>query len=121
MMANHTSIHKLFDQTHKQYKKMRERGVFLDQYRKQKIFSDGLEEFDDSAEVVRTLIEEYKAAEKSDYLQWGESASDEATSSSSHIGAAASQERGPADHREKQTRRQQQQEEQDGKEYQDNY
>lgn len=121
MMANHTSIHKLFDQTHRQYKKMRERGVFLEQYKKQKVFSDGFDEFDDSAEVVRSLIDEYKAADKADYLQWGEAVEDEATSSSANIGAAATQERGPVDHREKATRRHQQQDEADAKEYEDNY
>ena len=144
MMANHTSIHSLFATAVSQYKKLRQRGAFLDQYKKQKIFSDGLEEFDSSAEIVTNLVEEYKASDKSDYLQWsgrkqkrgtvsyptqterrslgdfavsecvlfawgrwccclfrGESATDEATSSSSAIGAAATAERGPSDPRER--------------------
>lgn len=70
MMANHTSIHSLFATAVTQYKKLRQRGAFLDQYKKQKIFSDGLEEFDSSAEIVTNLVEEYKASDKSDYLQW---------------------------------------------------
>lgn len=110
MMANHTSIHALFAKALRQYSTLRARGAFLDQYKKQKIFSDGFEEFDSSAEVVRQLIEEYKAADKSDYLQWGEASADEAMGSSSAIGAAATAERGPVDHREKPTRRQLQQE-----------
>lgn len=70
MMANHTSIHSLFANTLRQYKTLRARGAFLDQYKKQKIFSDGFEEFDSSAEIVKNLVDEYKAADKSDYLQW---------------------------------------------------
>jgi tubulin gamma len=70
MMANHTSIHSLFEKALRQYKTLRARGAFLDQYKKQKIFSDGLDEFDSSAEIVRNLVDEYKAADKSDYLQW---------------------------------------------------
>jgi tubulin gamma len=102
MMANHTSIHSLFEKALRQYKTLRARGAFLDQYKKQAIFSDGFDEFDSSAEIVRSLVEEYKAADKSDYLQWGESASDEAVGSSSSIGAAATAERGPIDARERQ-------------------
>lgn len=113
MMANHTSINTLFAKTLKQYTTLRARGAFLDQYKKQKIFSDGFDEFDSSAEVVRSLVEEYKAADKSDYLQWGENAADEAIGSSSHIGAAATAERGPVDYRERPTRRQILQEEAD--------
>jgi hypothetical protein len=30
-----------------------------------------LQEFDDSEETVRNLIEEYEAAEKPDYIEWG--------------------------------------------------
>ena len=33
---------------------------------------DSLAEFDDSLEVTTKVIEEYKACEKKDYLQWGE-------------------------------------------------
>ena len=42
------------------------------QYKSTKIFSDSLEEFDHAEEVVRKLIEEYAAAEKIDYIDWGE-------------------------------------------------
>lgn len=74
MIANHTSIHTLFSKAMRQYDNMRKRGAFLDWYKKFKMFSDGLEEFDSAREVVAGLIEEYKAAAKPDYLQWGEKA-----------------------------------------------
>ena len=35
------------------------------------MFRDGFEEFDHAKEVVQSLIEEYQAAEKADYLSWG--------------------------------------------------
>lgn len=72
MIANHTSIHTLFSKALRQYDNMRKRGAFLDWYKKFKMFSDGLEEFDSSREVVAGLIEEYKASATSDYLSWGE-------------------------------------------------
>jgi tubulin gamma len=71
MLANHTSIHTLFARALAQYDKLRSRGAFLDVYRKTDLFSDGLEEFDASREVVDGLIEEYKAAERADYVEWG--------------------------------------------------
>jgi len=113
MMANHTSIHTLFAKALRQYATLRARGAFLDQYKKQKIFDDGFEEFDSSAEVVRELVEEYKAADKSDYLQWGSSSLDEVASSSSGIGLSGTADRAPIDHRERQTRRQMREQEED--------
>ncbi len=35
------------------------------------MFSDNLDEFDSSREVVQGLIEEYRAAERADYVTWG--------------------------------------------------
>jgi tubulin gamma len=46
-----------------QYDKLMQRKAFMDQYRKEAMFKDSLEEFDDSRESVRQLIEEYKEAE----------------------------------------------------------
>jgi len=43
----------------------------LDQFRKEEIFSENLNELDDSRNVVQDLVDEYEAATKSDYLQWG--------------------------------------------------
>lgn len=42
----------------------------MDAYEKIDMFSDGLEEFDDSLEVVTNLIDEYTATESPDYLNW---------------------------------------------------
>jgi len=73
MLANHTSIASLFKRTIDQYDKLRKRGAFLDQYKKTRIFSDGLEEFDSSKEIVQELIDEYEACESPDYINWGSS------------------------------------------------
>ncbi|KAJ1407851.1 hypothetical protein B484DRAFT_202038 [Ochromonadaceae sp. CCMP2298] len=54
-----------------QYDKLRKRNAFLEQYRREPMFEDGLEEFDSAREVVTDLIEEYKAAERPDYVTWG--------------------------------------------------
>lgn len=71
MLANHTSIYTLFERVVKQYEKMRKRNAYLDYYKKEPLFKDNLEEFDDSKETIDKLIEEYKAAEGSNYLEWG--------------------------------------------------
>merc|ERR1719188_2811988 len=52
MMANHTAICQLFDRSIKQYDKLRSRNAFLENYRQESLFSDGLEEFDHAREVV---------------------------------------------------------------------
>lgn len=49
------------------YDKLRKRGAFLDQFRKESIFKDNLDEFDDARNVVELLVEEYNAATKADY------------------------------------------------------
>lgn len=49
---------------------MRRMNAFIEQYRKEKMFSENLDEFDDCARVVSDLIEEYKNAEKNDYVDW---------------------------------------------------
>jgi tubulin gamma len=71
MLANHTSIGVLFERIQRQFDKLYEKRAFLDNYRKQPMFEDGFEEFDDSYEVVRGLAEEYHAAESDDYVSWG--------------------------------------------------
>mmetsp|Transcript_36924 Transcript_36924/g.33190 ORF Transcript_36924/g.33190 Transcript_36924/m.33190 type:complete len:337 (+) Transcript_36924:387-1397(+) len=71
MLANHTSIHNLFERIVKQYSKLRKRGAFLDHFKKTNAFENNFDEFDDSKEVAESLIEEYKAAEKPDYIDWG--------------------------------------------------
>lgn len=44
----------------------------MDQFKKTKIFQDNLDEFNESEEVVRGLVDEYAAAERQDYIEWGE-------------------------------------------------
>lgn len=48
MIANHTSMAQLFRHTVSQYDKLKKRNAFLDQYRKEPMFANGLEEFDSS-------------------------------------------------------------------------
>uniref|UniRef100_A0A1B0D0D1 Tubulin gamma chain n=1 Tax=Phlebotomus papatasi TaxID=29031 RepID=A0A1B0D0D1_PHLPP len=70
MLANHTSISSLFERCLNQYDKLRKRGAFLDQFRKEDMFKEDLSELDESRDVVDSLVQEYDAATKSDYLQW---------------------------------------------------
>lgn len=71
MLANHTSIAVLFDRIMKQFDRLYARRAFLDNYAQQPMFEGGFEEFDDSYETVRGLVEEYRAAERDDYVSWG--------------------------------------------------
>jgi tubulin gamma len=71
MLANHTSIHILMERILAQYQKLASRQAFMENYKKEAMFQDNLEEFTDSAETVQRLIDEYKAAERSDYIDWG--------------------------------------------------
>ena len=71
MLANHTSIRDLFYRIQQQYDKLRKRDAFLDNFRKVEMFADDLTEFDESREIVQSLIEEYAASESPDYINWG--------------------------------------------------
>lgn len=51
-----------------QYDRLRKRNAFMDQYKKEPMFSQDLGEFDDTRAVVSDLIAEYEAAEGADYL-----------------------------------------------------
>ncbi|KAI8855306.1 Tubulin/FtsZ, GTPase domain-containing protein [Chytridium lagenaria] len=73
MLANHTSIASLFKRTCDQYDRLRKRNAFLDQYKREAMFADSLEEFDSSREVVQELIHEYEACESPDYLNFNAS------------------------------------------------
>lgn len=68
MLANHTSIATLFRRIVVNYEKLRKRNAFIDQYKKETPFAEGLGEFDEAREVVGGLIAEYEAAEREDYL-----------------------------------------------------
>lgn len=62
-LANHTSITSVFKRTMDQFDKLYRRHAFLDQYKKEDMFRDGLGEFDEAREVVNGVVEEYKALE----------------------------------------------------------
>ncbi|OPL33178.1 tubulin chain gamma-1, partial [Mytilus galloprovincialis] len=61
----------LFERTLNQFDKLRKREAFMDQFKKESIFKDNLDEFDNSREVIQQLVDEYQAATKPDYLAWG--------------------------------------------------
>ena len=48
------------------------RNAFLEQYRRENMFSDGLGEFDSARETVKSLQDEYTACQGPDYVNWGE-------------------------------------------------
>ena len=71
MLANHTSMAELFDRLVQQYDTIRSRNAFLDQYRREPMFSDSLDEFDHARETVQNLVDEYRACERADYVDFG--------------------------------------------------
>ena len=68
MLANHTSVATLFRRIVVQYDKLRKRNAFLDGYKKEVPFANGLQEFDEARAVVMDLINEYEEAETEAYL-----------------------------------------------------
>jgi tubulin gamma len=52
-----TSRVQLFKRMLDQYDRLRKRNAFLEQYKKEDMFANGLEEFDDSRRVVAELEE----------------------------------------------------------------
>ncbi len=68
MLANHTSVSTLFRRIVGQYDRLRKRNAFLDGYKKETPFADGLGEFDEARAVVMDLVGEYERAEGSGYL-----------------------------------------------------
>ncbi|KAF3778416.1 Tubulin gamma chain [Nymphaea thermarum] len=93
MLASHTSIRHLFSKSLSQYEKLRKKQAFLDNYRKFPMFAvsalplsgmicrpssnatgafdNDLSEFDESREIIESLVDEYKACESPDYIKWG--------------------------------------------------
>ncbi|KAH3746079.1 Tubulin gamma chain [Pelomyxa schiedti] len=67
MMANHTSISWLFTRCLRQFDRLWQREAFLGTFKKEPLFENSLEDFENSREVVCQLVEEYKAAEQPDY------------------------------------------------------
>ncbi|EGN96159.1 hypothetical protein SERLA73DRAFT_112313 [Serpula lacrymans var. lacrymans S7.3] len=70
MLANHTSIASLFKRMLDQFDRLRKRNAFLEQYKKEKMFENGLEEFDDARATAEELLKEYKACESPDYITY---------------------------------------------------
>ncbi|GLV38335.1 gamma-Tubulin at 23C [Carabus blaptoides fortunei] len=70
MLANHTTISTLFERALDQFDKLRKREAFLDQFKKEPMFKDNLDEFDSSRDIVQDVIDEYKAATREDYFKW---------------------------------------------------
>ncbi len=68
MLANHTSVATLFKRIVVQYDKMRKRNAYLEGYKKEAPFADGLGEFEEARAVVTDLIQEYEEAETESYL-----------------------------------------------------
>lgn len=60
----------LFDRVLNQYDKLRKRGAFLDQFKREDMFKDDLSELDESREVIDSLVQEYEAATQPNYLSW---------------------------------------------------
>ncbi|KRX10193.1 Tubulin/FtsZ, C-terminal [Pseudocohnilembus persalinus] len=77
MLANHTSIHQLFDRFAQDYDKLFQKKAYIQNYSKFDIFQESLSEFVDSREIIQSLVEEYQAAERPDYLDWGFQNTDE--------------------------------------------
>ncbi|KAK7023850.1 tubulin gamma chain [Favolaschia claudopus] len=71
MLANHTSIASLFKQMLDQFDKLKKKNAFLEQYKKERMFENNLEEFDDARATCEELMKEYKACESPDYITYG--------------------------------------------------
>lgn len=69
-MTNVYSLSQLFERVLNQYLKLRKRGAFLDQFKREDMFKDDLSELDESREVVDCLVQEYEAATQPNYLSW---------------------------------------------------
>ena len=72
MIANHTSINLLMQKIVESFNILFKKKAYLDTFRKEDMFKDSLDEFDDSLQVTQKVINEYKACEKKDYLQWND-------------------------------------------------
>ncbi|KAF8337507.1 gamma tubulin [Cantharellus anzutake] len=70
MLANHTCMGSMFRRALDQFDKLKRKNAFMDQYKKEEMFSNGLGEFDDSRDVVQEVMDEYKACESPDYISY---------------------------------------------------
>jgi tubulin gamma len=72
MLANHTGMGALLKRTVMQFDRLKGRNAFLGEYKKQRMFKDNFDEFDEARECVVDLMNEYKAAENEDYITGGQ-------------------------------------------------
>ncbi|KAL7579321.1 hypothetical protein ACA910_013999 [Epithemia clementina (nom. ined.)] len=84
LLANHTSMAELFDRLLTQYDLIKKRNAFLDPYRREPMFADSLDEFDHARETVQNLVDEYRACERPDYVNFGFSTLTAATSNNNN-------------------------------------
>ncbi|KAI3730079.1 hypothetical protein L6452_18755 [Arctium lappa] len=70
MLASYTGIRHLFSKRLSQYSLLRKRQAFLDKYKNFPMFAD-LSDFDESKDLLDSLVDEYKACESPDYIKWG--------------------------------------------------
>ena len=68
MLANHTSIRQLFQKIMQNYRDMRGKNAWINTFLTQPVFNNSASEFDDSEEVVQMLIDEYRNAEKPNFI-----------------------------------------------------
>ncbi|GJN94584.1 hypothetical protein Rhopal_007667-T1 [Rhodotorula paludigena] len=72
MVANHTGIASLFAQQLRQFDLLINKKAFLQAYRGEPLFEGrGIEPFDEARNAAQELIEEYRAAEKATYVDYG--------------------------------------------------
>lgn len=70
MIANHTGTLGLFKKIGDQYDRMIKRNAYLDAYKREDMFKHDLSEFEDARETLQSVVEEYEAAQREDYLQF---------------------------------------------------
>lgn len=70
MLANHTSISSLFERTLSSFNMLYKKKAFLEEYRQEEGFKF-IEEFDSASDIVKEVIDEYKAATTADYVNYG--------------------------------------------------
>lgn len=69
MLANHTSIAALFKETLYSFELLRKKKAFMHKYMEMKDF-EAFEEFDSAHDIVKEVIEEYKAATQANYVNY---------------------------------------------------
>ena len=63
-LINSTGVADMFKRTLKQFNQLYTRGAFLNEYRKQPVFGEGLPEFEAARDAISTIVKEYELMEK---------------------------------------------------------